>query len=67
VRGRGALVRGIDAVDVRLVFTFYTHTIFLNQAKGRSEGLLLCVHIFELIFRFRAFDALNLYHLVRLV
>jgi hypothetical protein len=67
VRGRGGLGGGIDAIDVGLVYTFYTHAIFLNQAKGRFEGLLLCVHIFELIFRFRAFDALNLYHLVRLM
>jgi hypothetical protein len=67
VRGRGVPGGGIDAIDVGLVYTFYTHAIFLNQAKGSFEGLLLCVHIFELILCFRAFDALNLYHLVRLM
>ena len=64
----GAVLRGsIDAIDVWLVYIFYTHTIFLDQAKGRFKGVLLCVHIFELIFCFCAFDAFNLYHLVRLM
>jgi len=67
VRGRDVLGGGIDAIDVGLVYTFYTHAIFLNQAKGSFEGILLCVDIFELIFCLRAFDALNLYHLVRLM
>jgi hypothetical protein len=67
VRSRGVLAGDIHSIDVGLVYTFYTHAIFLNQAKGSFEGLLLCVHILELIFCFRAFDALNLYHLVCLM
>ena len=67
MRGRGVLGGGFDAIDLRLVYTFYTHAIFLNQAKSSFEGILLCVYIIELIFCFRAFDALNLYHLVRLM
>ena len=65
--GHGVLEGGIDAIDVGLVYTFYTHAIFLNQAKGGFKGLLLCVHVFELIFCFRAFDSFDLYHLVRLM
>jgi hypothetical protein len=67
VRSRGVLGRDIDSIDVGLVYTFYAHAIFLDQAKGSFEGLLLCVHILELIFCFRAFDALNFNHLVRLM
>jgi len=67
VGSNGVLGRGVDAIDLGLVNNFYTHTIFLNQTKGRFERLLLCVHIYELIFCFCAFDALNLYHLVRLM
>jgi hypothetical protein len=43
------LGRGVDPIDVRLMYIFYTYAIFLNQAKGGFESLLLCVHIFELI------------------
>lgn len=67
MRGRGVLGGGIDAIDVGLLYTFYTHAVFLNQAKGSFEGLLLRVHILKLIFCFGTFDALNLYHLVRLM
>lgn len=64
--GGAVLVRGVVPVDVRLMYIFYTYAIFLNQAKGGFESLLLCVHIFELILCRCALDALNLYHLVRL-
>lgn len=67
MRGRGVLGGGVDAIDVGLVYIFYTHAIFLDQAEGRFESLFLCVHFFKLIFCFRAFDAFNLYHFVRLI
>ena len=46
---------GLNLDDVRTAIAASN----VNQAKGSFEGLLLCVHIFEFIFCFRAFDALN--------